>query len=93
MLIFHGRHYLTGDVMQALFLWFIAFICLLVPLFLVYSAWSKIKALDQRIDACDNSLLTDSSVKITEIISAPEGTIVTENATLVIATGDLNQFT
>jgi len=33
---------------------------------------------------CDDTLLSDSSVKVTQIVSAPVGTTVTENATLVV---------
>tara|TARA_B100001113_G_C21031020_1_gene588004 strand:+ start:718 stop:957 length:240 start_codon:yes stop_codon:yes gene_type:complete len=77
--------------MEFIFLWFIAFICLSLPFWLLYHAWSKSKALDQRIEDCDDSLLTDSSVKVTQIVSAPEGTTVTENATLVLVPEPSNQ--
>ena len=41
---------------------------------------------------CDNTLLTDSAVKVTRIVSAPMGTTVTENATLVVAPTNSNQI-
>ena len=70
--------------MYELFLWFIAFVCLGLPAWLVYNSWSKSRALNERLANCDDTLLSDSSVKVTQIVSAPVGTTVTENATLVL---------
>ena len=70
--------------MYQLFLWFIAFVCLGLPAWLLYNSWSKSRVLNERLANCDDSLLSDSSVKITQIVSAPVGTTVTENATLVL---------
>jgi len=70
--------------MLGLFLWFIACVCLCLPAWLLYYYWNKSQTLNQRLARCDDALLTDSSVKITQIVSAPAGTIVTENATLVM---------
>jgi hypothetical protein len=83
---------LTGDEMIELFLWFIAIICLGVPTWLIYNSWNKSRLLNERLAHCDNTLLTDSSVKVTRIVSAPMGTIVTENATLVVAPTNSNQI-
>ena len=80
----HGKHYKTDDPMLTLFLWMIACVCLSIPAWLLYYYWSKTRMLNQRLAQCDDALLTDSSVKITQIVSAPAGTIVTENATLVV---------
>ncbi|MEC8540656.1 MAG: hypothetical protein VXY53_02330 [Candidatus Thermoplasmatota archaeon] len=70
--------------MYELFLWFIAFVCLGLPAWLVYNSWSKSRVLNERLANCDDTLLSDSSVKVTQIVSAPVGTTVTENATLVV---------
>ena len=65
------------------FPWFIAIVCLGIPSWLLYNSWNKSRLLNERLIQCDNTLLTDSSVKVTQIVSAPIGTTVTENATLV----------
>ena len=65
------------------FLWFIAIVCLGMPSWLLYNSWNKSRLLNERLIQCDNTLLTDTSVKVTQIVSAPIGTTVTENATLV----------
>ena len=65
------------------FLWFIAIVCLGIPSWLLYNSWNKSRLLNERLIQCDNTLLTDSSVKVTQIVSAPIGTTLTENATLV----------
>jgi len=78
--------------MIELFLWFIAIICLGVPSWLVYNSWNKSRLLNERLALCDNTLLTDSAVKVTRIVSAPMGTTVTENATLVVAPTNSNQI-
>ena len=65
------------------FLWFIAIVCLGIPSWLLYNSWNKSRLLNERLIQCDNTLLTDSSVNVTQIVSAPIGTTVTENATLV----------
>ena len=69
--------------MIEVFLWFIAIVCLGIPSWLLYNSWNKRRLLNERLIQCDNTLLTDSSVKVTQIVSAPIGTTVTENATLV----------
>ena len=69
--------------MIEVFLWFIAIVCLSIPSWLLYNSWNKSRLLNERLIKCDNTLLTDSSVKVTQIVSAPIGTTVTENATLV----------
>ena len=78
--------------MIELFLWFIAIICLGVPSWLIYNSWNKSRLLNERLAQCDNTLLTDSAVKVTRIVSAPMGTTVTENATLVVAPRNSNQI-
>ena len=69
--------------MIEVFLWFIAIACLGIPSWLLYNSWNKSRLLNERLIQCDNTLLTDTSVKVTQIVSAPIGTTVTENATLV----------
>ncbi len=69
--------------MIEVFLWFIAIVCLGIPSWLLYNSWNKSRLLNERLIQCDNTLLTDTSVKVTQIVSAPIGTTVTENATLV----------
>lgn len=88
MLGYPGRRSSNGDYLYELFLWFIAFICISLPAWLIYNAWSKSRILNERIVNCDDTLLTDSGVKINQIISAPVGTTVTENANLVIVTAN-----
>lgn len=78
--------------MIELFLWFIAIICLGVPSWLIYNSWNKSRLLNERLAQCDNTLLTDSAVKVTRIVSAPMGTTVAENATLVVAPTNSNQI-
>ena len=78
--------------MIELFLWFIAIICLGVPSWLIYNSWNKSRLLNERLAQCDNTLLTDSAVKVTRIVSAPMGTTVTETATLVVAPTNSNQI-
>tara|TARA_B100000925_G_C21996934_1_gene469384 strand:- start:1329 stop:1601 length:273 start_codon:yes stop_codon:yes gene_type:complete len=81
----HGKAYSIGDLVLDLFLWIIAVICLGIPSWLIFNSWNKSRLLNERLEQCDNTLLTDSSVKVTQIVSAPIGTTVTENATLVVA--------
>ena len=78
--------------MIELFLWFIAIICLGVPSWLIYNSWNKSRLLNERLAQCDNTLLTDSAVKVTRVVSAPMGTTVTENATLVVSPTNSNQI-
>lgn len=92
MLNSHGRACSIGDLLLDLFLWIIAFICLGIPSWLIFNSWNKSRLLNQRLEQCDNTLLTDSSVKVTQIVSAPIGTTVTENATLVVAQVPSNQI-
>ncbi len=77
--------------MIELFLWFIAIVCLGLPSWLLYNSWNKSRLLNERLSQCDNTLLTDSSVKVTQIVSAPIGTTVVENATLVVAPPSSNE--
>ena len=92
MLNSRGRACSIGDSMIDLFLWVIALICLGIPSWLIFNSWNKSRLLNERLEQCDNTLLTDSSVKITQIVSAPIGTTVTENATLVVAQMPSNQI-
>ena len=92
MLNSRGRACSIGDSMINLFLWIIALICLGIPSWLIFNSWNKSRLLNERLEQCDNTLLTDSSVKITQIVSAPIGTTVTENATLVVAQMPSNQI-
>ncbi len=78
--------------MIELFLWFIAIICLGVPSWLIYNSWNKSRLLNERLAQCDNTLLTDSAVKVARIVSAPMGTTVTDNATLVVAPTNSDQI-
>ena len=74
------------------FLWFIALVCLLLPAWLLYNSWNKGRLLNERLENCDDTLLTDSGVKVAQVISAPLGTTVTENATLVAVPNSLDQI-
>ncbi|MBT3419961.1 MAG: hypothetical protein HN794_02495 [Euryarchaeota archaeon] len=65
-------------------MWTIALLCLSLPLWLLWNAWSKSKKLDTRLNFCDSTLLEDSSVKVISVISAPVGTQVTENARFMV---------
>ena len=56
------------------------------------NSWNKSRLLNERLNQCDDNLLTDSGVKVTQIISAPMGTTVTENATLVMAPVNSNEI-
>ena len=56
------------------FLWFIALVCLALPAWLLYNSWNKGRLLNERLENCDDSLLTDSGVKIIQVMSAPLGT-------------------
>ncbi|GEM_PF-739243 len=87
-----GKLYLIGDLMFELFLWFIAFVCLALPSWLLYNSWNKSRLLNERLAQCDDNLLTDSGVKVSQIISAPMGTTVTENAKLVMAPSNSNEI-
>ena len=74
--------------MYIAFLWVIAIICLLLPAWLLWNAWDKSRKLDSRLFFCDDSLLSDSSVKITPVYLAPLGTQVTENARFMVVPAD-----
>ena len=87
-----GKLYLIGDLVFELFLWFIALVCLALPSWLLYNSWSKSRLLNERLTQCDDDLLTDSGVKVAQIISAPMGTTVTENANLVMAPLSSNEI-
>ena len=66
------------------FLWVIALMCLFLPAWLLWNAWNKSRKLDSRLLFCDDSLLSDSSVEVTSVYSAPMGTQVTENARFMV---------
>ena len=70
--------------MELLLLWFIALLFLSLPLWLLWNAWKKSRKLYSRLVFCDESLLTDSSVKVRSIIAAPPETLITENARFVV---------
>ena len=74
--------------MYIAFLWGIAIICLLLPAWLLWNAWDNSRKLDSRLFFCDDSLLSDSSVKITPVYLAPLGTQVTENARFMVLPAD-----
>ena len=74
------------------FLWFIALVCLALPAWLLYNSWHKGRLLNERLENCDDGLLTDSGVKVIQVISAPLGTTVTENAKLVTVPNNSNQI-
>ena len=74
------------------FLWFIALVCLALPVWLLYNSWNKGRLLNERLENCDDGLLTDSGVKVIQVMSAPLGTTVTENATLVAVPSNSNQI-
>ena len=65
-------------------LWFLAILCLSLPVWLLWNAWNKSRKLDSRLRFCDETLLDDSSVKIIQITAAPPGTTITENARFVV---------
>tara|TARA_B100000965_G_scaffold199596_1_gene166660 strand:+ start:121 stop:378 length:258 start_codon:yes stop_codon:yes gene_type:complete len=70
--------------MYVAFLWCIAILCLFLPAWLLSNAWNKSRKLDSRLLFCDDSLLSDSSVEITAVYSAPIGTQVTPNARFMV---------
>ena len=70
--------------MQDYFLWFIAILCLFLPIWLIWNAWNKSCKLDTRLMFCDETLLDDSSVKVISVISGPPGTQITENARFMV---------
>ena len=79
-------------MIEELFLWVIAVICLALPTWIIYYFFSKNITLNKRINNCDDTLLTDPSVKIEQIVAAPEGTVITENAQVVfVNTNQSNQ--
>ena len=80
------------NVLLTVFLWFIALGCLSLPAWLLYNSWNKGRLLNERLENCDDTLLTDSGVKVAQVISAPLGTTVTENATLVAVPNNLDQI-
>ena len=80
------------NVLLTVFLWFIALVCLSLPAWLLYNSWNKGRLLNERLENCDDTLLTDSGVKVAQVISAPLGTTVTENATLVAVPNSLDQI-
>ncbi len=80
------------NVLLTAFLWFIALVCLSLPAWLLYNSWNKGRLLNERLENCDDGLLTDSGVKVIQVVSAPLGTTVTENATLVAVPSNSNQI-
>ncbi|MBL6731963.1 MAG: hypothetical protein ISP82_03305 [Candidatus Poseidoniaceae archaeon] len=82
----------TVNVLLTVFLWFIALVCLSLPAWLLYNSWNKGRLLNERLENCDDTLLSDSGVKVAQVISAPLGTTVTENATLVAVPNKLDQI-
>ena len=82
----------TVNVLLTVFLWFIALVCLSLPAWLLYNSWNKGRLLNDRLENCDDTLLSDSGVKVAQVISAPLGTTVTENATLVAVPNKLDQI-
>jgi hypothetical protein len=71
-------------VLYSVILWLIALLCLALPVWLLLNAWNKSKKLDARLIDCDETLLSDSSVKVSQIIAAPPGTTITENVRLMV---------
>ena len=61
-----------------------AVLCLFLPIWLLWNAWNKSRKLDSRLMFCDPTLLEDSRVTVVSVISAPNGTQITENARFMV---------
>ncbi len=65
-------------------LWFIAVGLSIVPLWILRSAGKKASSLDFRIMQNDSTLLEEDGIVINQMTGLPTGTIVTENANVMV---------
>ena len=62
----------------------LAFVVTLIPAYMIWSYAKKATELDERIAACDPTLLTDEGLNVSRLMAVPEGTQYLENAQIVI---------
>lgn len=70
--------------MLRVILWFIAVGLSAVPLWILWRAGKKASSLDFRIMQNDSTLLEEDGIIITQMTGLPAGTIVTENANIML---------
>lgn len=64
--------------------WLLAFVVTLVPAYMVWSYGKKATELDERIAACDPTLLTDDGLNVSRLMAVPQGTQYLENAQIIV---------
>lgn len=64
--------------------WLLAFVVTLVPAYMVWSYAKKATELDERIAACDPTLLTDDGLNVSRLMAVPQGTQYLENAQIIV---------
>ena len=70
-------------MLQAI-LWFVAIGLSAVPLWILWRAGKKASSLDFRIMQNDSTLLGEDGIIINQMTGLPAGTIVTENANVMV---------
>ena len=66
--------------------WLLAFFVTLVPAYMIWSYTKKATELDERIEACDPTLLTDDGLNVSRLMAVPQGTQYLENAQIILPT-------
>lgn len=64
--------------------WTLAAISIGVSVWLLYREWHQSETLDQRMVNCDETLLSDSRVRVTQMVVLPVGTVVIPDAQPVL---------
>ena len=84
-----GEGYLLGGgtpplTMLTVIGWILAIVVTLVPSYMIWRYAKRAVELDERIAACDSTLLTDDGLNISRLMAVPQGTQYLENAQIIM---------
>ena len=84
-----GEGYLLGGgtpplTMLTVIGWILAIVVTLVPSYMIWRYAKRAVELDERIAACDPTLLTDDGLNISRLMAVPQGTQYLENAQIIM---------
>lgn len=65
--------------------WVLAILATGAPAYMIWAYARRAATLNQRIEMCDPTLLTDDGVNVSRLMAVPHGTQYTENAQIVAA--------
>lgn len=87
-----GEGYLLGGctpplVMLTAIGWILAGVVTLVPCYMIWRYAKRATELEERIAACDPSLLADDGLNVSRLMAVPQGTQYLENAQIIMPYG------